>query len=132
MLQWKSPHPDEMFDFVFAAFSFWYKASEVRLGRTTQRRTTMADISKSRNHNLGIDKVRERVEKVAGDIAKKMGIKYAWKGNVCDLNGTGIKNGKITISDATVSIELNLGLMTKMMKPVIEKEIEAKINEIVS
>ncbi len=92
----------------------------------------MADIAKSRNHNLGIDTCKERVEKVAGDIAKKMGIKYAWNGNVCDLSGTGIKNGKITVADSTVSIELNLGLMTKMMKPVIEKEIEAKINEIVA
>jgi putative polyhydroxyalkanoate system protein len=92
----------------------------------------MADISKSRNHNLGVDSVKQRVEKVAGDIAKKMGIKYAWNGNTCDLTGSGIKNGKITVSDASVSIEINLGLMAKMMKPVIEKEIEAKINEIVS
>ncbi len=92
----------------------------------------MADILKSKNHSLDIESVKKRVEKVAGDIAKKMGVKYSWNGNTCDLSGSGIKNGKITVSDASVSIELNLGMMAKMMKPMIEKEIEAKINEILS
>lgn len=92
----------------------------------------MADIAKSKNHNLDIESIKKRVEKAAGDIAKKMGIKYTWNGNVCDLSGSGIKNGKITVTDTAVSIELNLGIMAKMMKPVIEKEIEAKISEIVA
>ena len=92
----------------------------------------MADISKSKNHSLDVDSVKQRVEKVAGDIARKMGVKYTWNGNTCDLSGSGIKNGKIVVSDAAVSIEINLGMMAKMMKPMIEKEIEAKIAEIVS
>lgn len=92
----------------------------------------MADISKSKNHSLDVDNVKQRVEKVAGDIAKKMGVKYSWNGSICELSGSGIKNGKITVSDTAVSIELNLGMMAKMMKPMIEKEIEAKITEIVS
>ncbi len=92
----------------------------------------MADISKSKNHSLTVDVVKERVEKAACDIAKKLGIKYAWNGNVCDLSGTGIKNGKITIADSSVSIDINLGMMAKIMKPTIEKEIEQKISEIVS
>ena len=92
----------------------------------------MADISKSKNHSLAVDSVKERVEKVAGDIARKMGVKYTWSGNVCDLSGSGIKNGKITVNDTSVSIEINLGMMAKMMKPMIEKEIETKIAEIVS
>jgi putative polyhydroxyalkanoate system protein len=91
----------------------------------------MADIAKSKNHTMDVDSVKERVEKAAGDIAKKMGIKYTWNGNVCDLSGSGIKSGKIAVTETTVSIELNLGMMAKMMKPVIEKEIESKIAEIV-
>lgn len=92
----------------------------------------MADISKTQNHSMDIAIVKERVEKAAGDIAKKMGVKYTWSGDVCDLKGSGLKNGKITVTDSTVSIELTLGMMAKMMKPVIEKEIDAKIQEIVS
>ena len=91
----------------------------------------MADISKTKNHSMDIATVKERVEKVAGDIAKKMGVKYSWNGDVCDLKGSGLKNGKITVTDSSVSIDLTLGMMAKMMKPVIEKEIDAKILEIV-
>jgi putative polyhydroxyalkanoate system protein len=91
----------------------------------------MADISKTKTHSMDIATVKERVEKVAGDIAKKMGVKYSWSGNVCDLKGAGLKDGKITVTDSSVSIDLTLGMMAKMMKPVIEKEIEAKIAEIV-
>ena len=91
----------------------------------------MADISKSANHNMDIEEVKQRVEKVAGDIARKMGIKYTWNGDVCDLKGSGIKNGKISVTSTDVSIELTLGMMAKIMKPVIEKEINQKILEIV-
>lgn len=92
----------------------------------------MADISKTKNHSMDIVTIKERVEKAAGEIAQKMGVKYTWSGDVCDLKGAGLKNGKITVTDSTVSIELTLGMMAKMMKPVIEKEIDEKIQEIVS
>ena len=92
----------------------------------------MADISKSKPHSYDIDTIKERVEKFAGDIAKKMGIKYVWDGYICSLSGSAIKNGKITVTEGDVSIEVNLGMMAKMMKPMIEKEIDAKISEIVS
>jgi len=91
----------------------------------------MADISKTKNHSMDIPSVKARVEQVAGEIAKKMGIKYSWNGDVCDLKGGGLKDGKITVTASTVSIELTLGMMAKMMKSVIEKEIDQKIDQIV-
>lgn len=92
----------------------------------------MADISKKASHKLDIEEVKARVEKVAGDIAKKMGVKYSWQGDVCDLKGGGLKSGQIRVTPSEVSIELNLGMMAKIMKPMIEKEIDAKVKEIVS
>jgi putative polyhydroxyalkanoate system protein len=92
----------------------------------------MADISKKASHELDIEEVKTRVEKVAGDIAKKMGVKYSWQGDVCDLKGGGLKSGQIRVNPSEVSIELTLGMMAKMLKPMIEKEIDAKIKEIVS
>lgn len=92
----------------------------------------MADISKSASHQLDIEEVKARVEKVAGDIAKKMGVKYSWNGDVCDLKGGGLKKGQISVTASDVSIELTLGMMAKMMKPMIEKEIDGKVKEIVS
>jgi putative polyhydroxyalkanoate system protein len=91
----------------------------------------MADISKAANHSLDVEEVKQRVEKVAGDIAKKMGVKYSWRGDVCDLKGGGLKKGEIKVTATDVSIELTLGMMAKIMKTVIEKEIDQKISDIV-
>ena len=92
----------------------------------------MADISKTASHQLDVEEVKLRVEKVAGEIAKKMGVKYAWRGDVCDLKGGGLKSGKITVTKSDVSIELTLGMMARMMKPMIEREIDDKVKDIVS
>jgi putative polyhydroxyalkanoate system protein len=92
----------------------------------------MADIIKTQNHNMDVATIKERVETVAGEIAKKMGVKYLWNGDVCDLKGGGLKSGKITVTNSSVSIELTLGMMAKMMKSAIEKEIDQKISQIVS
>jgi putative polyhydroxyalkanoate system protein len=92
----------------------------------------MADISKKANHSKSVEEILERVEKVAGDIARKMGVKYSWDGNQCNLKGGGLKNGKICVTASDVSIELTLGMMAKMMKSVVEKEIDSKIAQIVS
>jgi putative polyhydroxyalkanoate system protein len=91
----------------------------------------MADISRTKNHSMDIASVKERVERIAGEIATKMGVKYAWNGDICELTGAGLKSGTITVTDTTVSIELTLGMMAKMMKPIIEKEIDQKIDQIV-
>lgn len=92
----------------------------------------MADISKSANHQLDVETVRKRVEDVAGGIARKMGVTYSWEGDTCVLKGGGLKNGAIKVTASDVSIELTLGMMARMMKGVIEKEIDAKVKEIVS
>jgi len=87
----------------------------------------MADISKTNNHNIESDELRKRLEELAGEMERKFGIKYQWEGDTCHLSGKSIKGGKLIMTDTTISIELTLGMMAKMVKGQIEKEIDSKM-----
>jgi putative polyhydroxyalkanoate system protein len=90
----------------------------------------MADISKTQNHELESTELRTRLEKLATEMTQKFGIKSNWDGDTCHLSGSVLKNGKLMMADKSVTIELNLGFMAKMMKPQIEKEIDSRLFKI--
>ena len=92
----------------------------------------MADINISRNHNLDTSILKERLETLAGDLKKKYGVRYRWDGDICLLDGAGVKKGSVNMTSSSVSIEVTLGMMAKLLKPKIEEEINKKIDRIIS
>ncbi|MCP4602549.1 MAG: hypothetical protein GY847_18870 [Proteobacteria bacterium] len=92
----------------------------------------MADISKTKTYNIDTEVMRSRLNDLTEEMARKFGIKYCWEGDICRLSGSALKSGVLTLSDSTVTIELTLGLMAKMLKGKIESEIEAKIDKLVN
>ncbi|MCP4677659.1 MAG: poly(3-hydroxybutyrate) depolymerase [Deltaproteobacteria bacterium] len=92
----------------------------------------MADISKSRNHNLDPEVLRQRLHSLAEEMGRKFGIKYRWDGDTCVLSGSALKKGELTMTDSTVSIELTLGMMAKMFKGQVEKEIDSRIDKLLA
>ena len=91
----------------------------------------MADIKLSRNHSLNESELRQQLEKLAGQMAEKFTIRSDFQGNDVYLSGSGVKKGLVSWTANTLSIELTFGLMGKMFKEPIRKEIEKKMNEIV-
>ena len=92
----------------------------------------MADIQKTKNHNLGQEELRERVTKLAKEFGAKFGLSHAWEGDALILKGPPIKRCSINLSADSVSFELTMGLMAKMLKGKIEKEVDKKMDELVS
>jgi putative polyhydroxyalkanoate system protein len=90
----------------------------------------MADISVTRDHALEPAELRKRLEKLASDMNRKFGIKSRWDGDTCHLEGGGLKGGKLVMSPTRVSLEITLGMMAKLLKGQIEKEIEVKVAEL--
>jgi len=90
----------------------------------------MADISKSKTHSMDPAVIKERLLELTGEMEKKFGIKAAWEGDTCQLTGKALKNGKIWVTDSEVAIELTLGMMAKVFKGQIEKEIEKKVEKL--
>jgi putative polyhydroxyalkanoate system protein len=92
----------------------------------------MADIQKTKSHKLELPELRTRLGQLADEMSKKFGIKCQWDGDVCRLSGNPIKSGSLTMNKSDVTIELTLGLVAKMLKGQIEKEIESRMNKILS
>jgi putative polyhydroxyalkanoate system protein len=90
----------------------------------------MADITRTRNHNLATDELKKRLDQLGDEMKKSFGIKFQWDGDVCHLSGAALKGGTLTMSPDTVKLELTLGMMARMLKPQIEKEIDARIEKI--
>ncbi len=92
----------------------------------------MADISKSANYDFDIETMRSRLTDLAEEMSRKFGIKYHWDGDICVLSGSALKRGAINMTESTVSIELTLGMMAKMFKSQVEKEIDSRIRKLVA
>lgn len=91
----------------------------------------MADISKTTPHQLDQSVLRPRLEELAKDMSKRFGLTHKWEGDICHLSGGALKDGRVVMTDTTVSIELTLGFMAKMFKPKVEEQVEKWIDRIV-
>ena len=92
----------------------------------------MADIIISRDHSMDTGILKGRLDELAADLKKKYGIRSRWDGDTCLLDGAGVKNGVLTMTDSNLSIELTLGMLAKILKPKIEEEINRKIGGVLS
>ncbi|MBN2717943.1 MAG: polyhydroxyalkanoic acid system family protein [Deltaproteobacteria bacterium] len=92
----------------------------------------MADIKVTKNHSLGVTGARERLNKLAEELQKNYGIKSGWNGNVATLSGTGLKQGTVSVGDATVTVEITLGMLAKAMKGKIEEQINIAFDKALS
>lgn len=91
----------------------------------------MADIKITKNHSLEPAELRARVEGVVEEMKSKLGFSGSWKGDTCTMSGKGIKKCEIRLAPSTLSFELDLGMMFKVMKGPIEKQIEERVSKIV-
>ena len=92
----------------------------------------MADITVHRDHNIDTGILKQRLDELAADLKKKYGIRSRWDGDTCLLDGSGVKKGVLTMTDSSLSIELTLGMLAKILKPKIEEEINRKIGGVLT
>jgi putative polyhydroxyalkanoate system protein len=85
----------------------------------------MADIDLSQNHSLGKDGARRKAEELVSSLGASYGIKGSWSGDV--FNITKPVEGKVTVGDTNVRVELSLGFAMRMMKGKIEEEVRKQL-----
>ena len=90
----------------------------------------MADISITKAHSLGIDTAKERLNDFSATLEKEYGIKSSWDGNICNLKGTGLKKGSVTVTDAEVIIEITLGFLGKPFKNTIIDKVNSQFEKV--
>jgi putative polyhydroxyalkanoate system protein len=92
----------------------------------------MADISVRRDHAVERDVLRGRLEELVGGLVQKYRLEARWTGDTCSLSGAGLKEAVLRMGGADVSLDITLGLMGKMLKPTIQKEIDKKLDRILT
>jgi putative polyhydroxyalkanoate system protein len=92
----------------------------------------MADIDINKSHNLDISDARERLEKMAGDLQARYGIKSAWTGNTATLSGTGLKKGQVELTDTAINVQITLGFLAKAMKGKVQEQVNMALDHALS
>jgi putative polyhydroxyalkanoate system protein len=84
-----------------------------------------------RQHRLGIEEARRRVERVAEEIGGRLNLTSRWEGDHMRVRGRGV-SGKILVSDTSVEIRVHLGLAMIMFRESIRSAIEESIDDYIT
>ncbi len=76
-----------------------------------------------REHNLGRDEARSRVEAIAGSIEDKYGLRSSWSGDDLKFSGSGV-DGCIRVQEDCLDVDVKLGFALMMLEPTIRASIE--------
>ncbi len=87
----------------------------------------MADIDITHNHTLGKDTAKQKAEQVLTNLGSQYGIKGTWSGDVFNINKP--VEGKFTVTDTAVRVEITLGFMMRAIKGKIEEEVKGQLRK---
>ena len=80
-----------------------------------------------REHSLGIDEAKGRVDKVAEELGEKLNLTYRWEGDLLKVTGTGV-SGRIIVEETRVEVHVRTGLAMMMLREPIRNAIESSID----
>ncbi len=88
----------------------------------------MAKINIKREHNLGRDVARQRVEAVATNLQAKLNAEWSWQGDTLCFERSGA-SGSVEVGDDFVEFHIKLGMLLSPMKGTIENTIKQQVDE---
>ena len=92
----------------------------------------MWDIALKKRHTTDIAKVRGGVKKLVSKVKKEYGIHGEWSdpGNFIAEEGGHVEEGRIVVSDTTVTINIRFDFLGKLAKGKIRDAIEKELDKI--
>lgn len=91
----------------------------------------MANIHIKREHNLGQAEARERVDKIASTLQKKLEATMSWKGNTLNFKRSGA-NGSLKVGENHLDCNVKLGMFLTPLKSMIESALIEEIDKALS
>jgi len=88
----------------------------------------VATIDITRRHDLGRERAREIVERIAQDLVRRYGVQTEWQGENLLVRRNGIE-GRIEVGEDSVRMRAQLGLMVGMLKGTIEQEVQRQFDQ---
>ncbi len=89
----------------------------------------MARISVERAHGLGKAAAREKADKLAQKLSDQYGLEPQWSGDTLNLKRPGVK-GAVHVSEDSIKVDVELGLMMSAMSGMIKAEIEKALDKV--
>jgi putative polyhydroxyalkanoate system protein len=81
----------------------------------------MAKIKIERDHTMKVEDVKTKIDSMMSRM-KDMGVESTWEGDTLKLKGRGV-NGNVDVGNASVLVNLDLGMPASLMKGKIEEKI---------
>ena len=81
-----------------------------------------------RQHTLGIEEAKRRVEIVAAELRSRFSLLTAWNGDRLDVSGSGV-DGLINVTDTAVEARIRLGMSLKLFEGTIRSSIEKEMDD---
>ncbi len=91
----------------------------------------MANIKIRRQHKLGRDVARKKVDEIAASLQDKLKAKWSWSGDSLSFQRSGA-SGSVDVGDDYVEFNVKLGMLLTPMKGVIEDAIQQKVDKALS
>jgi putative polyhydroxyalkanoate system protein len=87
----------------------------------------MPDIDINQPHRLGKQACRDAAEAAARDLGARLGLNgMVWEGDTLGFAGRGLE-GRLTVGDHEARVQVRLGPLLGLMRPVIEAEIRRQL-----
>lgn len=81
-----------------------------------------------REHSLGLDEARGRIDSVAEELQRQFGLNSEWQGNQLLVSGNGV-NGKVAVDAQTIEMNIKLGFALQLMEGSIRTAIENTLDQ---
>lgn len=95
----------------------------------------MATIDMRRKHSMTREQTRAKAEELARSMEEKLGIRWRWEGESIKFDtpagaakGT---SGEVAVSDSEVRVLIDLPLLLRAIKGMVEGKVKEKLDTIV-
>ena len=88
----------------------------------------MSSLKISRNHSLGIEEAKRRVDKVADDLGGRLRLTSSWDGDHLLVKGSGV-SGRIVVEERCVDVHVHVGFAMLIFRESIRSAIEESIDD---
>ena len=99
--------------------------------RPAIRATNGRKLKIKRQHSLGAEEARRRIDQVADELGGKLGLTSEWEGDHLRVHGKGV-SGRILVSDDSVEVHVHVGFAMMMLREPIRSAIESSIDEYIA
>jgi putative polyhydroxyalkanoate system protein len=88
----------------------------------------MPNIDIRREHGRSLESAKEAVDETAKALSQRFSVSTEWDGDTLRFQRGGL-SGQIEVTQAEVHVTVELGLLFGAMKPMIEGEIQRRLDE---